>query len=217
MVRGGSRSAVVGALFAVGAAVLTGCHSAAQPPPSTSVVTDTVTSTLSASTFRPPPPTTVAPLPPGSPVPQGEAEQACPYIASTPQQNPQTNVADIVGSHVYRTTVLTASRPAGCRFYFYAPPYGAVADIVARTFASALDARNAMIRTGEAGQEAIGQPNLAPGVQGVAYRTEFYGPDAGRDWACAFAAASIMVVVHTQRTDTAAAAVYLAQAVAGHF
>jgi hypothetical protein len=31
------------------------------------------------------------------------------------------------------------------------------------------------------------------------------------------AAGAIMVVVHTQRTDTAAAAVYLAQAVAGHF
>jgi hypothetical protein len=199
------------------AVLLTGCGSAAPPAPSTSVVTDTVTATLSASTFRPPPPTSVAPLPPGSSAPPGEAEQACPYIAATPEQDPQTNVADIVGSHVYRTTVLTEARPVGCRFYFYAPPYGAVADIEARTFASALEARNAMIRTGEAGQEVIGQPHLAPGVQGVAYRTEFYGPDAARDWACAFAAATILVVVHTQRTDTAAAALYLAQAVAEHF
>lgn len=217
MVRGSRGALIVGALVAVSTALLTGCGSTAPPPPSTSVVTDTVTSTLSASTFRALPPTSAAPLPPGSAAPAGQAEQPCPYIASTPRQDSQTNVADIVGSHVYRTTVLTGSRPVGCRFYFYAPPYAAVADIQARTFASELEARNAMIRTGEAGQQAIGQPHLAPGAQGIAYRTEFYGPDGGRDWACAFATGASMVVVRTQRTDTAAAAVYLAQAVAGHF
>jgi hypothetical protein len=214
----GSRSALtVGALIALSAAMVTGCGSTAPLSPSTSILTDTVTTTLPASTFRPPPPTSVAPLPPGSAVPPGEAEQACPYIASTPQQDPKTNVADIVGSHVYRTTVLTRSRPVDCRFYFYAPPYAAVADIDAQTFATELDARNAMIRTAEAGQQVIGQPHLAPDVPGVAYRTVFYGPDGGRDWACAFAAGAVLVVVHTQRTDTAAAAVYLAQAVAGRF
>jgi hypothetical protein len=216
VVPGGRRAAAAGWLLAA-AFPLAGCGSGAPAPPSTSVVTDTVTTTLSASTFRPAPPTSVAPLPPGATPPAGEAERSCPYIATTPEQNRQTNVADIVGSHVYRTTVLTESRPVGCRFYFYAPPYNAVADIEARTFTSDLEARNAMVRTGETGQQAIGQPDLAPGVPGIAFRTEFYGPDGGRDWACAFAAGPVLVVVHTQRADTAATAVYLAQAVAAHF
>ena len=122
-------------------------------------------------------------------------------------------MADILGSHVYRTTVLTGRHPAGCRFYFYAPPFGAIADIEPTTFDSAVAARNAMIRTGEQGTQVIGRPDLATGVVGVSYRTAFYGPDDGRDWACAYARGTLLVVVRTQRTDTAEVAVLLAQAI----
>lgn len=182
----------------------------------------TVTATVSrtatpAQTFRPRPATTVAPLPPGTNPPAGEVEKPCPYIASTPEQDPDVNVADIEGDHVYRTTVLTRLTPVGCRFYFYAGPFEAIADIVPRTFATGTEAYNAMVLTGKAGGQVMGQKDIVPGVDGVLFRTKFFGPDGDRDWACAFAKGRVMVVVHTQRTDTSQNALYLAQAIAKKF
>ena len=158
-------------------------RSAAQPPPSTSVVTDTVTldaERIDRSGARPADHCRAAAAR-RDPCRQGEAEQACPYIASTPQQDRQTNVADIVGQpRLPHHGAHGIAARLGCRFYFYAPPYGAVADIVARTFASALEARNAMVayRRGRPARQSA-QPNLAPGVHGVAYRTEFSRPGRG--------------------------------------
>jgi hypothetical protein len=170
-----------------------------------------------AQTFTPAPARTVAPLPPGRDAPRGERERRCPHIASTPQQDARLNVADIVGSHVYRTTVLTSLRPVGCRFYFYAPPYEAIADIVPQTFATATDANNAMVLTARAGAAAQGHPDLVPGIDAVVFRTRFFGPDGARDWACTFAAGTTLVVVHTQRADTSYSALLLARAVAAKF
>jgi hypothetical protein len=51
-------------------------------------------------------------------------------------------------------------------------------------------------------------------VDAVLFRTRFFGPDGVRDWACAFAAGRLMVVVHTQRADTSLNALLLAKAIA---
>jgi hypothetical protein len=183
-----------------------------------STVTSTVTATRTPSSkpFTPPPATTVAPLPPGAAPAKGEVEKRCPYIASSPDQDPNVNIADIEGDHVYRTTVLTSYQPVGCRFYFYAGPFEAIADIQPFTFASATEAHNAMVLTAQAGSEQL-TDQVAPGVDGILYRTTFFGPDDKRDWACAFAKGKHLVVVHTQRDDTSRNALYIAQAVAGKF
>ena len=126
-------------------------------------------------------------------------------------------MADIEGDHVYRTTVLTGLKPVGCRFYFYAGPFEAIADIIPRVFASAAEAHNAMVLTARAGTEPIAQPNIAPGVDAIQYRTAFFGQDGSRDWACVFAKGRVMVIVHTQRTDEASSALYLARAIEAKF
>lgn len=181
----------------------------------------TVTSHLTATptppaTFRPAPAATVAPLPPAAPPAEGEVEQPCPYIVSS-QNEGSDSLADLEGDRVYRTTVLARTSPVGCRFYFYAPPYEAVAEIAARTFPSTLAAHNAMVLTGEAGRQADGRPDIVPGVDAVLYRTKFFGPDGTRDWACVFAKGRVMVTVRTQRADTSLNALLVAQAVAPRF
>jgi hypothetical protein len=201
-------------LAAAAGLLLAGCTSSG--PSSSSDVTHTATQVITqAPTFVPRPARTVEPQPPGSRLPVGEVERRCPYIASTPEENPKVNVADIEGDHVYRTTVLTKLKPVGCRFYFYAPPFEAIADIVPRTFPTALDAHNAMVLTAtKTGTQATGKPAIVKGVDAVLYRTKFFGPDGRRDWACVFAKGRVMVVVHTQRSDTSLNALLLAKAIA---
>lgn len=194
--------------------LLAGCTSEAAPPVERTVTSTTTHTRTATETFAPAPATSVAPLPPGAAPGAGEAERACPYIASTPAQNADVNVADIEGDHVYRTTVLTTLDPVGCRFYFYAGPFQAIADIVPRRFPDAVSAHNAMVLTAEAGSDAQGKKDMLPGIDGVLFRTRFFGPDGDRDWACAFAKGNLMVVVHTQRKDTSYSALLLAQAVA---
>lgn len=214
--------AAVGALCMVASGVvMTGCASSSTDSPTSAAPLTRTRTVTGTRTITPPPPTftassarTVAPLAPGTRPVRGEIERNCPYIASTPDQSPTINVADIDGGHVYRTTVLTPLRPVGCRFYFYAPPYEAITDIVPRRFASAKDAYNAMVITAKAGQQAAGKPDLVPGVDAVLYRTRFFGPDGARDWACVFADGRTMVIVHTQRSDTSLNALLIARAVA---
>jgi hypothetical protein len=162
----------------------------------------------------------VPPLSPGARPAKGEVERRCPYIASSPSgtNGGATNVADIVGSHVYRTTVLTRLHPVGCRFYFYAPPYQPIADIEPRILPTARDARNVLILTAQRGSELISKPSFVPGVDGIAYRTSFVRGDGRRDWAFAFAKGRVLVVVHTQRDDPASLiAVLLGKAIVGKF
>jgi len=178
-------------------------------------VTSTVVHTRTvAPTFKPTPAKSVTPLPPGQAPGKGEVERACPYIASTPTDNPDVNVADIEGDHVYRTTVLTTMKPVGCRFYFYAGPYEAIADITTQAFATAGEAHDAMVLTGNAGHQAQGVKNLVPGVDAVLFKATFFGPDGPNDWACAFAKGKVLVIVHTQQSDVSFNARSLAQAVA---
>ena len=217
--------------LALVALVLAGCTSAATPAPPTTtrtrtVVTGTVTETLPApdpSTYNPPKPRAVRPLPPGRKPPAGQLEKLCPYIRSGVSQDPtnKPNVADIEGSHVYRTTVLTGLQPVGCRFFFYAPPYEAIADIEPHTFATTTAAYNAMVRTARAGHAVQGLPNFAPkaapGVDGISYRTRFFARDGVRDWAFVFAKGRSMVVVHTEEKTTSRNAVDIARAIVGKF
>jgi hypothetical protein len=210
---------------ALAATLFCGCTGAPTSAPTTPAPitrTRTVTHTRPApsptSNFTPAPATTVAPLSVGAHPAPGEVEKPCPYIASTPDDNPNRNLADIEGDHVYRTTVLIRRKPVGCRFYYWAPPFEAIADIVPRRFKNATAAYNAMVLTGQAGRAAMGRKNIVPGVDGVLYRTRFFGPDGRRDWACVFAAGRTMVVVHTQRSDPAAlTALLVARAVARKF
>jgi hypothetical protein len=211
------------AAILVAALSLTGCTSPATPSaPVDRTVTRTVTGTRTPpATFTPTAAHSVRPLAPTAKAArvgrsEGAVERRCPYIAAS-QDESQVSVADIVGDHVYRTVVLTDYRPVGCRFYFYAPPYEAVADIVPTTFATARAAHNALVLTARAGTEQISEPNFVKGIDGICYRTRFFGPDGARDWAFAFAKGRVLVVVHTQRSDTSRNGLYLAQAIAKNF
>src|SRR5690348_4397225 len=164
----------------------------------------------------------VAPLPFGAKTPKGEVERRCPYIRTGLNEDQSyggngDNVADIEGDRIYRTTVLTGFKPVGCRWYFYAPPYEAIADIEPHRFATARNAHDALVLTARLGTEEISNPSFAPGVDGILYRTTFFGQDGRRDWAFAFAKGRVLVVVHTQRKDTSLNAFLLGQAVVGKF
>jgi hypothetical protein len=214
----------VAAVLALLVAALAGCTKH-QPPTTVTThdVTQTrvVTETSAPHSFTPAPAASVAPLPPGQDPPRGEVDKACPYIRpglNIDGYNEPDSVAELEGDRVYRMTVLTKLKPVGCRFYFIAPPYEAVADIQPRTFATATEAHNAMVLTAtKTGTDAIGRPNFVPGVDAILYRTKFFGPDGGRDWACAFAKGTVMVVVHTQQNDVSLNALRLAQAIVGKF
>jgi hypothetical protein len=205
----------------VGAVLLAGCTRSA-PPPQVTTATQTLTATRTATPtggFRPEPATSVPPLAPGSAPRKGEKQRRCPYIRTGLDQDSGggVNLADLEGDRIYRTTVLTRYRPVGCRFYFYAPPYEAVADIRPFRFRTATEAYNAMVLTARSGRHAIPERNLVPGVTGVSFQTRYFGPDGPRDWAFAFAKGNVMVVVYTQRDDTSRNAVYIARAVAAKF
>ncbi len=206
------------------ALALAGCTASGPPPPSGTTIlhTDIVgthTHHIKAPTnFTPKPATTVPPLPPGAKPPKGEVRRTCPYIKggldSEPTNGP--NIADLEGDRVGGVTVLPRLHPVGCRFYFsYA--YEAVADILPRTFKTRVAARDAMILTARAGSNNEPYPNFVKGVDGIRYRTKFYGPDGKRDWAFVFAKGKVMVVVHTQQTNASFNAQAIAEAIVGKF
>jgi hypothetical protein len=181
--------------------------------------TRTVTGTRTPSTapaFTPRPVTTVAPLPPGAAPAAGEVEKACPYILSSQDQG-DDSMADLEGDRVYRTTVLTKLKPVGCRFYFWAGPFEAIAEIAPRKFATPRAALEAAIATAKVDPDAQTYRELVPGVTAISYRTKFFGPDGNRDWACVFVKGATMVVIRTQRTDTSLNGRLIAQAIAGKF
>ncbi len=216
------RSALLAAAVAL---LLTACSSGGgrADPASTHTIVRTETAPAPSTSFTPAPASSVAALGGRTVAPKGERFERCPYIRAGLDSEPTTgpNVAAIEGDRVGRVAVLTQYQPAGCRFYF-SYSYGntrheAVADIQPRTFATALDAHNALVLTARAGTDPISQPNFAPGVDGIAYRTKFFGPDGARDWAFAFAKGKVLVVVHTQQTNVSRNAVYLGEAIVGKF
>lgn len=223
--RGRQKGQAVLALTAA-ALLAAGCTSSSDPQPTPTTSTRTVVRTshpAPGADYRPPPARFVPHLRPGEKPPVGEVDRRCPYIKTGLDQDGYhvkgKNVADIVGSRIYRTTVLADRRPVGCRFYFYSSPFQAEADIVPRSFDSHAAAYNAMVRTAEAGRQARSFPHFAPGVVGIAYRTKFFNEDGSGDWAFVFAENRTLVVVHTDRNDTTGASVaqYLARAIVSHF
>ena len=202
---------------AAGAVLLAGCVPHRHVMTQTDV-TDTVVHTVQAPTptFVPPAPKTAAGLAPGASPGKGSVAGRCPWIASSPDQNPRVNVADLNGSHVYRTTI-TTTKPPGCSFYFYAPPYQAQVDITVRTFSTAREAHDAIVLTARTGTQQEAKPAIIPGVDAVLYRTRFFGPDGAREWACVFAAGKTMVIVRTDRNDTSLNALLIATAIAPKF
>jgi hypothetical protein len=217
----GQSRGVAAAVVALAVLVLAGCTSSGAPTGSAALTqTQTVTHTRPApSAFTPAPAATVRPLPPGAKAHAGEKDGSCPYIKAglNVDDGTGTNLADIEGDRVYRVTRLSGYHPVGCRFYFYAPPYEAVADIRPLTFATPTDAYNAMVRTANAGTEQLAAKDFVPGLTGVSFRTMYFGPDGRRDWAFVFAKGRIMVGVYTQRLDTSQNALYIARAIAGKF
>ena len=206
-------SRVLVATAAAAGALLLGACTRSHPVATDTTVTQTVTHTRSAPPGTAVPVRTVPPLPPGQAPARGEVEKACPYIHSNFDEG-TPNVADLEGDRVYRTTVITSMNPVGCRFYFWASPYEAVADIVTQRFPSVAQAQAALLATARAGRSAQSVNGLVPGVNGAVFQTSFFGPDAGKDWACAFTKGTVLVIVHTQQNDLSYNAKQLAAAVA---
>lgn len=204
------------------AVVAAGCTSDKKPdrtPARTVTSTATTTRPAPPDSFTPAPAATVKPLGPGKKAPKGEKNGRCPYIRSGLDEDPTSrpNVADIEGSRVGRTTILTSLEPVGCRFYFSYPDHHAIADIVPRTFASTAAAHNALVLTARAGTNIRSYPDFVRGVDGINYRTKFYGADGASDWAFAFAKGTVLVVVRTDQDDVGTNALYLARAIAAKF
>jgi hypothetical protein len=112
--------------------------------------------------------------------------------------------------------VLT-TKPPGCRFYFDAN-FGAprlTLEISLARYATPVQARNAMITIASRATEHAGEPDLAPGVDGIRFRTRFYPLDGDRDWACSFAKGILLVTVTTDQTDTSADAYNIARQIVG--
>ena len=85
------------------------------------------------------------------------------------------------------------------------------------TYSSPDAAYNAMVLTARAGTSERGAPSFVPGVDGISFRTKMYAPDAGQDWAFAFAKGDVMVVVRTDQTDVALNAELIARAIVDKF
>jgi hypothetical protein len=184
---------------------LAACTSSApQPQPSSTPPPATSAPPTSSTPTRPPVTT-----PSTRPRPVREVDGTCPYISTQ-------ELANRVGSRIGRTTVLT-STPRGCRFYLPFADFHAVAQITPRAYDSATAAHNGMIHTAEKGAEPIGVPHLAPGTEGILYRTQFYKPDGGRDWACIFRRGRIVVTVKTDQNDTSYNARQIAIAISPKF
>ena len=67
------------------------------------------------------------------------------------------------------------------------------------------------------GTHATGRPGFVPGVDGILFQTAFFAPDRGKDWAFAFAKGRVLVVIHTQQTNSPLNAELLGKAVVARF
>lgn len=200
-----------------------GDRSRPQPTPGTRTVITTVPP--AATAYTPAPATSAARLR-GASAPKGERFARCPYIRTGLDQDGYSSgatLANLEGDRVGRTTVLAGYTPVGCRFYFI-NSYGgvlheAVADILPTTFATPAAAHNALVLTADAGRSGSqqSQPHFVPGVDGIQYQTRFFGPDGDKDWAFAFARGKVLVVVHTQQSDSPLNALLVGKAIVGKF
>ena len=156
-----------------------------------------------------PPPTAASGAPLPQPGPVTETAGSCPYLDAV-------TASDLEGNKVGRVTVVSTD-PVGCNFYFAYADGHMTLQISTQRYATATDAYNAMVATGDAGAQVEGIPGLVPGVDAVLYRTSFYPPDKGRDWACSFATGPVMVTVKTDQTDISFNARNIAATIAPKF
>jgi hypothetical protein len=109
------------------------------------------------------------------------------------------------------------STPRGCRFCLPFGDFTPSPRSPSRPTTDALTAHNAMVRIAEKGSQPIGIPSLAPGTEGILYRTSFYPPDGDRDWACIFRKGRTVVTVKTDQNDTSFNAEQIGIAVSATF
>lgn len=203
-----------------------GCGAGSDPPAATPTIDRPAPSTPPAGQSKTPEPDVAfaaaaleaPPRPPDEPLPEDEVDGPCPYIRAGLNIEPGGDVtfANLEGNRVQRVTALTALTPVGCRFYFPGD-YHPIGDILPSSYANEVDAYNAMVLTARAGSSVQSVPGFAPGVDGVSFQTRLSAPDAGRNWAFAFAKGNVMVVVRTDQTDSSLNAVNIAEAIVDRF
>lgn len=182
-----------------------GCASDAAPP---RAVTRTETVTASPS---------VGPVPAGATTVRAGP---CPLLRASV-------AADAVGMRLARTEVLVnRGRATGCRFFAlqHSPlhsserlpgPHQPVIAVTSSRYPSRDAARAALVRLARGGANA--QRAEAAGAAGVCYQESFYRPDQGRDWACAFARGTSVVLIRTVVTSPALNVIQLARAILPEF
>jgi hypothetical protein len=153
--------------------------------------------------------------------------RSCPFLDAQ-------SAASRVGMRLDAIKILSSGgRVIGCRFYplghptaqcdrtclagEHLPPASQPAlEITSARYATTVDAHNAVVLLARAGTNPQ-QAQIAAGIIGVCYQTEFYPKDRGQDWACAFNKATVVVVVHTAVVDPSYNAVQVAKGVAPRF
>ncbi|MGI8760769.1 MAG: hypothetical protein ACR2LF_05665 [Jatrophihabitantaceae bacterium] len=202
----------VAALAAV-AALLSGCTSGAARPVGSSGTTTTRTQTLTRT-----PSVDVSPIGTG---PTTSAVGTCPLLD-------EQTAAGNVGMRLAKVTVSrSGGKVVGCDFFaLQGSPYShsehlpgpnqPAVRLQSSRYADATAAHNAMVLLADHNHN--GQPaQIAAGLTGVLYQTEFDPTDHGQDWACAFSKGDTLVVVTTAVTKSSLNAVAVAGAVAGSF
>lgn len=195
------RTILVVAIAITVAAVTVGCTAPNRPPaPSTEYSTTTITEA----------PGTVGPISSGPTT--AATARSCPFIA-------KESAAARVGMRLDAIRVLSSGgRVVGCRFYplghpnaqcdaacldnEHLPPTSQPAiEISSARYTSAADAHNEVAMLGTAGTNPQ-QRQIASGVIGVCYQTDFYLKDRGKDWGCAFSRDAVVVVVRTVAAES---------------
>lgn len=189
-------------LAAIAAVLLlaAGCTSSGSSPTTTpqTTATRTVIHTTAPST---------APVVAG---PTSSAHGTCPFIADK-------TVAEDLGMRLGRTTVQrSGGKVIGCRFYPLAHPTAEcgtscfkgehlppasqpVLQLLITRFPSASTAHNAMVLASQRGKNA--QQVTVGGSTALAFQTDFYAKDKGKDWAVAFTRGAKLVQVDTVVTS----------------
>jgi hypothetical protein len=151
-----------------------------------------------------------------------------PVVAQDATDCPVLSFADAAsmgGMRLSHVQVLKqGSATVGCRFYAISTGLAQsehlhgedVIEITSTRYATPLSAHNALALLADKGTDPA-QYTIAPGIVGVAFRTAFDPVDGARDWAVAFAKASVLVVVHTATTVTSYNAVQIAQSIVGKY
>lgn len=189
-------------LLAAAAAVLVlaGCSSDGSSPPRTQASTATRTVIHTAA-------------PPTGPVaagPTSSAKGTCPYITTQRvahdlgmrlgRATVQRSGGEVIGCTFYPLAHPTAQCPAACFEGENLPPASQpVLKLLITRYPDATAAHNAMVRTARAGSN-IQQVTIGDST-GLAFQTDFYPRDKGKDWAVILTRGAKLVRVDTVVTS----------------